>query len=899
MELIGRDSDLAEIGQRLGNRRLVTLTGPGGIGKTTLALKAAAEFGDGYELGAVVADLTRVDEPEGVAEAIADQLGFPDFSSLLNSPQDRSLLMVLDKCEHVLDAAAEAATRLLNARDAPRILATSRSPLDLPGESVITLGPLAVPVGEVADAAHSLQLFVARSRDNGVEIPQADLGAAADVCRRLDGVPLALEIAAARLRSLTVTELLEELEARPHALARPRFRGKPTHRSVADLVGWSTDLLPDESARFFNRLGVFSGPFTAAMAQALAAGEPDDRPATVDLLDDLISASLVTADTGGQVTRYRLLHPIRAVAVDRLQQSGEAQACQSRWVDHVVELAVEVILRNSAGWDAKLLDDLLALYGNISAALRWTVANEHEERADRSLILLSVLWGVIHQSHTEEVLTIGEAVLRRWPDPDLNGWSDAAATVATCRNLLGDPEGAIELANRALPNVGQSHFGSASLRRVLAQAHRSLGHREESRHLFRLGAEAAEELNSAGLAMELWVDHAVLLAELGDPDAGLAVIERVLAEADERGAAINYAWAMVGRGVIELSRDAETALPALEAALAEAQRIGYPAGVSTSLRALAMAHFDLGRNDEAASAVDRLLDQLLIRGGLNDLRMALEIGARVAERFGDPSWDDLAITARDLPITTVSTAVASEVFERAASTGRALPHRLAYVECKRVMADVVAGGPVGAEPAAQAGCEAGRGAVAESTTDDDRTETSVCSLVREGDVWLVTFAGSATRFRASKGFADLAQLLGRPGREVAAIDLTGGVANQSSDELLDETARRQYENRIRELQAELDEADAAHDLGTSERLGAELDALVEQLASAVGLGGRSRRVTDGAERARSAVTQRLRGTIKRIAAEQPELGAHLTASISTGTLCCYRPPSPTEWIIEP
>ncbi|MGI9595262.1 MAG: hypothetical protein ACR2QK_03825, partial [Acidimicrobiales bacterium] len=838
VELIGREGELTEIESRLRTRRLVTLTGPGGIGKTSLAMEAVTALESNYELGAFVADLTRIDEPDGVSEAIAGQLGFSDFASLLNSPGDQPALVVFDNCEHVLDAAADAATRLLASCEMPRILATSRSPLDLPGESVLTLNPLAIPQVGTATGADSLRLFIARAGDHGAELGQADLMLGAEICRRLDGMPLALEIAAARLRSLSVAERLEELEARPHALARPRFRGRRNHRSVADMVGWSTDLLSERSGRFFNRLGVFSGPFTASMAHAVASDVGDDRPATIDLLDDLVAASLVAADTGGQVAWYRLLHPIRAVALDRLGADGETDAVRSRWVDHVVELVVGVISRNSEGWDADLLEELLALYGNIAAALRWTVANEDEAQPDRSLILLAVLWGVVHQSHTQEVKTIGEAVLDRWSDRDAPYWADGAATVATCRNLLGDAEGAIALATSALPHVARSPYAPASLRRVLAQAHRANGNRQESRDLFKAGAEAAERTEAGGLAMELWVDHAVLLAELGDPDAGSAVIDQVLAEADRRGAGINRAWAMVGRGVIQLVDAADEAVPTLEAALAESRRLAYLAGISASLRALAMARFELCRTDDAAAAVIELLDELQERGGLNDLRMGLEIAAQIAEAVDDPAWADLAATAAALPVTTVSTAVTSEIFARARPSGRVLSQREAFQLCRQTMSTIIDRlEPVRpGRPTEQAEPAEHQDIALLPTSGPDLDPTDANTLIRDGDVWLVSFGGSATTLRTSKGLADLAALLASPEREIAAVDLTAaGLVDNSRDELLDTTARRNYEDRIRELQGELERAEADNDLGTAERLSQELDQLVDQLASAVGL----------------------------------------------------------------
>ena len=884
MELIGRSDDLADIVNRLRTRRLVTITGPGGIGKTTLATKAANEAELGNGSGRFVVDLTRVDRSEAVAEAVAGQLGFSDFASFLGAPGEHAALLVFDNCEHVLDAAAEVARQILQSSELPRILATSRSPLDLPDESILTLGPLEVPQPEADEVTAALRLFLDRARDQGREPTGEALRGAAEICRRLDGVPLALEIAAARLRSMTVAELLDEIEARPHELARPRFRGKPTHRSVADMVGWSIDLLDAHTGRFFDRLSLFNGPFTASMAHAVASDQPEDRGGTGDLLDELVAASLVAADTSGDLTRYRLLLPIRAVAADRFATATDAADRRSRWIDHIVELALDVILANGAGWSADLLSDLLALYDNLVAALRSMLSEDDTadpEAPHRPLLLLAVLWGVVHQSHTEEITTLGEAVLARWNDPDAQFWADAVATVATGRNLLGQHESAIELAQAAFPHATGSPAAPASLLRVQAQAHRALGDRARSCELFEAGALAAEGLESHGMAMEQWVDHAVLLAENGDPDAGLQVIDRVIAEADEHDAKINLAWALTGRGLVLRAAGSDDAATVLEEALSESQRIAYPAGISASLRSLALVYVDRGEHQAAASAIGALLDDLVERGGLNDLRMAVEVAATIAEAVGDSRWPDLAVTAESLTVTTVITPVSSEIFDRARSSGRELSARDAFVLCRSAMTDIATDRREPSPPAAMA------------------SDASTGSLVREGDTWRLTYHGRTCVLRSSKGLADLATLLERPQRDVAAIDLAQvEVVGETRDEVIDAAARRDHEERIRDLQRELEEAEATNDLGTSERLQTELDVLIDQLSSAVGLGGRSRRSANGAERARSAVTQRLRGTIKRVATELPELGDHLRASISTGTYCCYRPPTPTDWTIE-
>lgn len=908
VDLVGRDAELADVIRRVRNGRLVTITGPGGIGKTRLAREVAVRVGPDFEYGSVEVDLTRIDREDGVAEAVAGQLGYADFGALVNSTGDQPTLVVLDNCEHVLDAAADVTRQLLDACEMPTIIATSRSPLDLPDESVITLGPLATPPLDVTDGAiDAVRLLRERARDHGADPAAIGDETAAEIARRLDGVPLAIEIAAARLRSMTPIELLDALDAGALPLSRPRFRGRQSHRSVVAMVEWSTDLLAPSTRDAFFRLGVFAGPFTSTMALAIIDAEPDGSEAgdhdDRDRLEALVDSSLVVADTTAARTWYRLLHPVRAVALDRLRRRGELATIESRWVDHVVEMALGIVASGAAGW-SDILGDLLALYDNLIAALRWTI--DHDDDGDRALLLLAVLWGIVHQSHTAEIAGVGESVIDRWGDRTRPYWPDAAATVATCRNLLGDPAGAIALAESTMPFAEISVFAPATLRRVLAQAHRAIGEPEAACAHFLAAAEAAREQGLEGFALELLADHGLLLAETYDIDAGVAIIDEVHAQAVGEGASVNAAWALACRGAAIAIRDPGAASIELERALAAAREIAYPAGVSFSLRALAAARADTGDDVGAARALLELADELLQRGGLNDLRMVLDTAAVLLERRGDPSWADLAATARSLPVTSVGTPVDHEVFDRAESVGSVLTVRDALSVCKRdlrALVDTASGWADSDSPGAtraptpEHGIRSPAGeATASGRGAADRTASA--ALAREGDVWRISFGGNELSLRHSKGLADLANLLRSPGREWSALDLMGAVVvGSDGDEVIDAEARRQYEARVRELQSEIDEAEANNDIGRAERLGTELDELVDHLTAALGLAGRARRSGGESERARSAVTQRIRTTIKRIGEHDEALGTHLRSSVRTGTFCSYAPVAPIEWSI--
>jgi hypothetical protein len=255
------------------------------------------------------------------------------------------------------------------------------------------------------------------------------------------------------------------------------------------------------------------------------------------------------------------------------------------------------------------------------------------------------------------------------------------------------------------------------------------------------------------------------------------------------------------------------------------------------------------------------------------------------ERVGDDRWLDAAATAQALPVTTVGTAVTSTVYERAAGRGAVLPTRDAYALCRTALTPIAEGVQPEDPPVVR--------------PPDEAAPADANLLTREGDTWRFEFDGTSVVMKASKGMTDLARLLASPGQEISAMDLMGSTkAGGLIDETLDGRARRELSERIRELQADVEEAEQFNDLLRADRAAAEMDRLVDELSAAVGLGGRARTTGSDQERARSAVTQRVRSTIGRIALHAPPLARRLSNSVETGTFCVYRPMEPTSWVIE-
>lgn len=912
MRLIGRDAELQLVGQRLLDRRLVTLAGPGGIGKTALAREALRRVETSFPLGSRSVDLTRVDAPGAVRETLAGQLGFASWSALLDSPTDQPVLVLFDNCEHVVDEVAASLEELFEACDAPTVLATSRVALELPGETVMVLGPLAVPRPGSVDAP-AVELFMERARDAGATLDPSDDVAA--LCRSLDGVPLALELAATRMRSMTPGEVLARLGDTLDLRDRAGRRRASRHQSLRTAIEWSHRLLDDPERDLFDRLGVFAGPFTADMAHAITEAD-GDAATTLERLDALVGASMLAADTTSDSTLYRQLVALRAFAREQLDSRGELRLVQERFADHAVAVATGISRQGGSNWDRAAFGRLLALYDNLAAALRWCLANDPEPH--RSIRIVATLWGVVHQSHTKEVRSLGEQVLSRWPDAeDAPGWADAVATVATCRHLLGEPEAALELVERGLAGTHGSSFAPVTLRRAAAHATRSTGDLGVALTWFEEAADEARARGLAALAVECDASRAHLLSDLGR-DREAAALLAAAREAAGSTSPVAAVWVDTVEGSTLLRSDLDRATQVLTAALATSESLGYLAGITTNLRCLAIARALSDDAEGAARRVIDLLDAMLEQGSTFALRMALEVAAATLAATGSPAVAaDLAATALTLPAVSSTDQTVADLLWVDPAGGRVLSARDALRITRSSLQALVdtghhsrptsgaptRGAPTSGAPKSGAPTHgaAHPGALAlDSAPEAPRSAAPGSSLRQVGEHWEATFAGRVVTLRDGKGVHDLRRLLAVAGQEVHCLDLVGGgLVQGSTGAVIDAAARRAYEDRVRDLQADLEDAESSNDLARAESARVELDAVIDQLTEAVGLGGRQRHGTGPAERARSTVTQRLRSTIRRIEGVHPELGRHLDASIRTGTFCSYRPEQPLTWDLGP
>jgi predicted ATPase/DNA-binding CsgD family transcriptional regulator len=406
---IGREAELAAVRALVAGSRLVTLTGAGGAGKTRLGLQVAADLADGTGDGVWFADLAPLGDPDLVAVTVADVLGVrqepgrPVLDTLADAVGQQHLLVLLDNCEHVIGACAKLADALLRGCPGLALLATSREPLGIDGERVYRVPSMGIPAdGDDAGAiraSEAVRLLADRAAAQGVPLagdePAAEV--AGRICRRLDGIPLAIELAAARLRVMSAGELEARLDERFALLTGGSRAGLPRQQTLRAMVDWSWELLTGAERAVLARLSTFAGGFGLAAAEAVAAGPDVPAAEVLGHLGALVDKSLVQfGDTGAGLGRYRLLDTVRQYAAAQLDARGPAAADAARAAhrDYYLALA-EAAAPQLAGPDqAAWLDRLDAELGNLRAAIAFSLTQPDPEPGLRLAASLRVYWRV-------------------------------------------------------------------------------------------------------------------------------------------------------------------------------------------------------------------------------------------------------------------------------------------------------------------------------------------------------------------------------------------------------------------------------------------------------------------------------------------------------------------------
>ncbi len=519
---IGRDRELREACQLLAGTRLLTVLGPGGIGKTRMSLQVAAEVLDDFPDGAWFIELASIVDPTLVPKIVAQTFGIPEggdtlvVRGLCEHLASRKLLLVLDNCEHLVDACARLAEAVVNSAPGVRLLASSREPLNVAGEQTYSLPPLTLPGAEsgaeITARSEAVQLFVerARLRQPGFSVTRANTKSIAQLCARLDGIPLALELAAARVGVLAVDRIVERLDDKFRLLTGGRRTALPRQQTLRALIDWSYDLLTDAEKSLFARLSVFAGGWTLDAAESVAEGAVIARDDVLDLLTSLIHKSLVMPDERGE--RYRMLETLRDYARLRLEEKGESAALRARHRDYFLLFAEQAEPHLEGGpeqpeWMASLDQE----HDNLRAALAWS--SEVQDDADAGLRICGSIYRFwAHRGHAREG--------SRWCHVAL---AETAATAGAPARAK-----ALHAAGTLTWRLGDIVAARALLEQALALSRQLKDLQRESRILSNLGGVAIHQADS--VVARTYLEQAVALHRtLGNETLEVRVLNNLVA----------------------------------------------------------------------------------------------------------------------------------------------------------------------------------------------------------------------------------------------------------------------------------------------------------------------------------------------------------------------------------
>ena len=384
---VGREEEQEELAGLVAGSQMVTITGVGGAGKTRLALQVAAGLVPRFSDGVWLVELATVTDPESLDAAVVAALGLGQPTGaeprqvVLDHLAGRDALLVVDNCEHLIDEAASLVDDILTIAPDVKVVATSRELLGISGEMSYRLRSLAVPAREVRDpeavrSADAVQLFMERATAGRPDFTLTDDNAAtvAEVCRRLDGMPLAIELAAARVRSFSVDQIATRLDQRFRLLTGGARTALPRQQTLTAAIDWSYRLLGEAEKALFRRLSVFSGGFDFDAAEAVCPGDPVDEMDVLDLLPALVDKSLVVAEETGGIVRYRLLETLRQYGRDRLDEEGDADAWRRRHAEHYARLSNVDVRRRMHGPDGPVLRQAIRMeMSNLRQGMGWAL----------------------------------------------------------------------------------------------------------------------------------------------------------------------------------------------------------------------------------------------------------------------------------------------------------------------------------------------------------------------------------------------------------------------------------------------------------------------------------------------------------------------------------------------
>jgi len=680
---VGREKELDEVTALVERHRLVTLIGTGGTGKTRLMLEAAGLLLDRHPDGVWLAELAQLGDPSQIPSEVARALGAPEvpgvpaMAVITAFLADKDLLLLLDNAEHLVDGAARLAERLLAGAPNLRIITTSREALAIPGEAVLHVQSLSVPPALVAGSGgtddplgigaaastEAVRLFVERAAaaDPGFVLDPGNVAAVTEICRRLDGIPLAIELAAARVSALSPDDIAKRLGDRFRLLTGGRRTAVPRQQTLHALIDWSWDLLTDEDRRLLRRLAVFTGGWTVPMAARIVGDDPEgmDPVDLVDGLTRLVDRSLVIVDRG-TTTRYRMLETIRQYAREKLIESGEAATLADRHLATYAALAAEAERPARGPAMVDWVDRLDAELDNLGAALEWGLEAE-PWTAVRMAAALMGYWAVRVMSGDNDTRVTAAAEIARSrvlgrPDADPADQVLAASFLGEAariwamsgRGNVGYPwaEDAIVIAEASGDPVARL-YALAGLTVATVFSGRAGAGGTDVRHLFEALADLAEETG------ELWIlAFATGFAgtSLGtfDPEFGAAMLRRAVEAARRSGSPYSIGAVAMAQGrALGRTGQTEASVAAFGVAIQRFQELGDTRFVLACRSDMAHAFRRGGRYDEALALYHETIGGWVHMGQKGAIANQLENVAYVATECGDPGRAACLLGAAD------------------------------------------------------------------------------------------------------------------------------------------------------------------------------------------------------------------------------------------------------------
>ena len=707
---VGREREMEEVERELAITRLLTLTGVGGSGKTRLALEVARDLIEAYPNGVWLVELAPLFEAALVPKAVAEALEVterpvdPLVDTLAEVLRDRQLLLLLDNCEHLLEATARLADVLLDSCPRLRIMATSREALGIEGEVRWLVPPLSVPEpqgtpsSEELEGYESVRLFAerARGRDPSFSLSPHNALGVAKICQMLEGIPLAIELAAARVGTLSLEQISERLEGSLELLTGGGRTAVPRQRTLKGTLDWSHKLLSEDEKEFFGRLSVFAGGWTLEASEVVGSGECVEEREVLDLLSGLVEKSLVVSrrsDEGG--VRYRLLEPVRQYALEKLKVSGEAEAAKRAHAQYFLALAEEAEPELFGPREAEFFDRLEVEHDNFRAVLSWTIEQGETETALRLAATLWMFWFARGYN--------GEG--QRWLEQALtkDGQASAAARakalealawLANAREDKDKAEAAAEEGLRLSEEAGIGGSLAASLLSVLGDVAMTRGDHERAKELLEESLALYQQvgdqrfvprvltfLGNLSLDREeyeqakgLYEESLALARELGEPTAiGMALgnlgyvfllegeheraralleeTEALSREGGHKGVLIytidNLGWAALLRG------DHERAKSYYDESLALCEELGDKLIATESLEGLACISASEGEAERAArlfGAVEALREAVGYRHTPVEDALREPYLATARSRLGEAAWEEWQAKGRAMEL---------------------------------------------------------------------------------------------------------------------------------------------------------------------------------------------------------------------------------------------------------